>query len=164
VAQFEPLKKTARESICCFGDRDRIWLSQPLQPRCDVGGSSNDLAFLGDATADQISNHHLAGGNADTCLQCQSRPRAEGANGCDDGQPGEDRTFSVVLRGLRISKIGQQSIAHVSCDIAVGALYNVRAASEEAGDDFIFASAGWAELSGRDEHVEAWRLIDFARH
>jgi hypothetical protein len=41
-----------------------------------------------------------------------------------------------VFRGLRIAKIDQQSIAHVSRDIAAEALCNVRAASEEAGDDF----------------------------
>jgi hypothetical protein len=81
MAKVEPLEKTARKSICGIGDRDRIRLSQPLQPSCDVSGSSNDRAFLGDTSADQVSNHHLAGGNADTGLQCQSRPQAEGANG-----------------------------------------------------------------------------------
>ncbi len=96
-----------------------VRLSDSLQSRSKVGGFSQDGPLLRSALPDDVSSHDQPGRDADTHLQRHANVGSHGTDGVDHRQARSYGALSVVLVGLRVSEVHQQSVAHVTRDVAV---------------------------------------------
>ena len=69
TAQVAVLKEFAGEPPRARGYNNRVGLGNGLKARRQIGGFTDDTAFLRFATTDQITNNHRSGANSDADLQ-----------------------------------------------------------------------------------------------
>jgi hypothetical protein len=86
-----------------------------LQPRRQVRRLADDRLFVRRAFADQIPYDHQPGRDPDPRLEPDGFD-IEAADRVDDAQPRTGRPFGIVLVGLRVAKIGKNTVPHVFSD------------------------------------------------
>jgi hypothetical protein len=97
-----------------LGDNECPRCGQRLQPGGEVRRLSNHSALLRRTRSDQVADHDQPAGDAEPHIQ--RLRRLEPADSVDDGEPGANCPFGVVLVRLRIAKIDQHAVAHVFGD------------------------------------------------
>src|SRR5262249_17521082 len=108
------LKEIADKSARAVADDDRVRLGDPLQARSEVRRLANDAALLRLPRPGEIADNHQPRRNSDTGLQGTARPKP--APRCDRFVPGPYGPPRVVLMGLRITKVHEDAIPHISGD------------------------------------------------
>ena len=94
-----------------IGDDERARLGKSLQPGRKVGCLPDDATLLRRTGSNQIADHDEAAGDPEPCVQRLGRSEAN--DRVDDGEPGTDRSFRVILVRLGIAEIDQHTVAHV---------------------------------------------------
>src|SRR5262249_34934142 len=92
----------------------RVRLAHPLQARSEVRRLANDAALLRLPRPGEIANTHQPRRKSDTGLKGNARP--ERAHRCDQFEPRPYGPLRVVLMGLRITKVHEDAIPHISGD------------------------------------------------
>jgi hypothetical protein len=108
------LKKIAEKSSRAFGDDDLVRLGNALQARRKVRRLADHAALLRLTRWDQVADHDQSGCNTDPDL-LRSR-RLEPSNYRNQLKPGLDGSLRVVLMGMRITEVHEDTIPHISGD------------------------------------------------
>ncbi len=106
----------------CWDD-DRPRLGQRLQSRRQVRRLADHRLLLCGTFADEIADHHEAGGDADAHLELAASGRVEPSDIGDDVEAGAHRPLGIVFVGLRIAEVNQHAVAHVFGDETVEAAH-----------------------------------------
>src|ERR1700752_2072189 len=114
VAEVPQLKEIAKKPARCFGNDNRIWLGNPLQPRGKVWRLADDTAFASFARSSLIADNDQPGGDTNTSLQ-QSR-RFYRAKSRDDRQSRAHCPLGVILVGFRIAEVYEHAVAQILRD------------------------------------------------
>ena len=75
--------------------------------------------FARDSAPNDVANHHDASGNSNASLERLPVRTFQLGEAVDDRECGINRTFRCILLGLRVTKIGEHTIAHELGDKAV---------------------------------------------
>ena len=119
---------------------DAVRLCNALQARRKVRRLAYDGLLLRSAGADQIADDHKA--RCDAYTRLERRVGLQGAYGSNQLQPCPHRPLCVVLVGLGIAEVDQDTIAHVLRYKAAEALHGL----------------GDALLIGRNDLAEVLRV------
>ena len=87
-----------------------------MEPRSNIGRIPQRQVLLATSAADLTRNHHARMnphpyGQAEPFVLFQAS--IQGAERLDHAQPGPHRPLRIILVGLRIAKVDQQSIAEI---------------------------------------------------
>ena len=104
------------------GDYDAAWFRQGLQACRKVGRLTHDTALVGFAGTDKIAHNDEACGNADAHTQTPARCSRHRPRGRHNLQTGTNRPLGVILMRLRVTEVGQYSVAHILGDKAIEAV------------------------------------------
>src|SRR5262249_28791973 len=108
------LEETTEKSSRAFGDDDRVRFGDALKARRKVWRLAYHAALLRLTRWDQVPDHDQTGCNTNTDLL--RRMRLEASNYRNQLEPGPYGSFGVVLMGMRITKVHEDTIPHVSGD------------------------------------------------
>src|SRR6516165_8284239 len=134
------LKEIAKEPAGCFGNDNRIRLSNSLQTRSEVWRLANDRAFASFAQSSEIADDDQPSGDTNTGLQQSWRfYRAQGYNHLEARA---HRSLGVILVGLGVAKVYKHAIAQI-----------LRHETAETANGFRDAF-----MIGRDEFSQVFRI------
>ena len=106
------LEEIAEKSSRAFGDDDHVRLGDTLQARRKVRRLADHAALLRLTRSDEVADDDQAGCNADAGLL--GSMRLERSHRRDQLEPSPYRPLGVVLMGVRIAKIHEDTVAHIS--------------------------------------------------
>jgi hypothetical protein len=169
-----PAERAQREAVAeqparGGGDHHRAGLGQSLQPGGQVRRLADHRLLLRRTFAEQVADHHQAGGDADAHLELvPGRPPAQGGRSGDGGhveppdrgddvEAGADGALGIVLVGAGKAKINQHAVAHVFGDETVEAANRRR-------DTLVISADHRAQLFGIEPRRERRRADQIAEH
>src|SRR5215472_15881612 len=86
-------------STCC--DQHRIGFGECLKAGCEVGCLSDDRLLLSCSLADEVADHHPAGGDDNADLQRSLARPVQCAHCLSDGETGPHGALCIVFAGSR---------------------------------------------------------------
>ena len=102
-----------------LADEDGVGFGQGLEPCRQIRRLSDDGMFARDSAPNDIANYDQARGNADAGFERLPVRTLYLAEAVDNRECGINRTFRCILLGLRITKIGEHTVAHELGDESV---------------------------------------------
>src|SRR6516162_429766 len=134
------LEEIAEKPARRFGNDHRIWLGNPLQPRCKVWRLADDAAFMRLARSDQIADNDQPSSDANPGLQ--RNRRLERNHRRDQLQSSTHCPLGVVLMGLGVAKVDKCAIAQILRHETAKTTHSFRDALLVVRNDFARGSSG----------------------
>jgi hypothetical protein len=132
-------------------------IDESLQARRQVRRLADDTALLRLALADQVTDHHEPGGDADANLELADRGRVEPSDRDNDVEAGTDGALGIVFVGPRKAEISEHAVAHVFGDETVEAANRLR-------DTAVIGADHLAQLFGIEPRRQCRRADQIAEH
>jgi hypothetical protein len=105
------MKESFDEPISGTADDYGAWLSDTLQPGCNVRGLADYSYRVRIGSIAQVPHNSQTGVNSDANLQRLLQPRAQPRDGCNSFKAGAHRALRIIFVRYRIAEIYEKAVA-----------------------------------------------------
>jgi hypothetical protein len=124
-AEVAAIEQVAHQPARAVGDHDGVGLGDTLQPRRQVQGLADGVAFAHLGESQEIAHDDEAAGDADPRLHREAGVHLDGANSRNQLQAGADGLLGVVLARFGVAEVDQRAVAGVPGDEAAERLHGL---------------------------------------
>ena len=119
-AKVGELEQAAEQAARARRDHDAARLGQGLQAGRQIRRLAHNRLFLRRPLADQVADHHPAGGDPDPGAELSTSGR-QISDLSSDREASPNGALGIVLMGFGVAEIGEHAVAHELGDVALEA-------------------------------------------